>query len=162
MGDHGAPPKASPAKLPSTSAMATGSRQTSTGRRASGRNGVSTRRSSRPLQRAGSTRSRSNAPEPRFRSTYSAFCRTRKSCSGRSMSPATASRHRRKSRKRSSGRRALFHWNDCIPARTAAWHRWTGRWRSANSSHSALGPRSSVAGSSPERTTKARADRFQR
>src|SRR6266404_2606846 len=75
------------------------------------------------LQRAGSTRSRSNAPEPRFRSTYSAFCRTRKSCSGRSMSPATASRHRRKSRKRSSGRRALFHWNDCIPARTAAWHR---------------------------------------
>src|ERR1700736_2408615 len=42
--------------------MATASRLISTGSRASGRNGGSTRRSSRPSRRAGSIKSRSNVP----------------------------------------------------------------------------------------------------
>jgi hypothetical protein len=55
------------------SAMATASRRISTGRRVSGPNGASTRRSSRPSRRARSIRSRSNAPAPRSRSTCLAF-----------------------------------------------------------------------------------------
>ena len=69
-GARGAGPRS--ARRPCTSATATASRPTSTGRRRSARSGANTRRSSRRWPRAASGRSRSSAATPRCRCHCSA------------------------------------------------------------------------------------------
>jgi hypothetical protein len=56
-------------------------------------------------------------------------------------------RHQSRSPGRSSRRRALSQWSGSISEPIAAWRRWIGRSRSANSPHSAPVPRSPTGGS---------------
>ena len=95
----------------STSATATASRPTSTGRNASAGNGASTSRFSRRSPGAASTRSRSSASIRTCRWSSCGFSRARTCWSASSTSPATRWRRRRRS-PTSSGKALKY-----VPAR---------------------------------------------
>ena len=81
-----APPLASLAQRPSTSATATASPPMSSGRGRSAPRGDNTSRFSRRWRKVGSTRFRSNAATPRFRSNCWRCLRAKTCCSASSMS----------------------------------------------------------------------------
>ena len=92
-----APSPGSTARPPCTSATATASRPTSTGRRRSAASGGSTRRFSRRWRRAGSPKCRSSASTPRCRRICCRCSRARTFRSASSTWRATPSRRRRMS-----------------------------------------------------------------
>ncbi len=100
------------ARLPCTSATATGSRRTSTGRRRSARNGGSTRRPFPCWRVRPSGRCRSSARTPAFRSSSSDSSTARMCWSGPSTSRRTGSKPPRMSRRRSAR-----HCGTCRPER---------------------------------------------